>query len=145
MSRTDYLGWLGTIALGAVVGLLVMRPLVGERWFGLYGLAAVAIPVALAGAVVLARRSRAVGRSPWRAALVAVPLLVLAVVQIGYWTAFFSLGAKAVPLVLLRAVVLDAVGSWLTVAGAALSGLILWLFVSAARDDPSTNPGAPQS
>lgn len=144
MSRTDYLGWVGTLALAAVLALLLLRPLAGERWFGLYGVASVAIPTAITAGVVLARRFSATGKSPWRSALLVVPVLLLAAVQIGYWTTFFSLGAQGVALALVRAVVLDAVGPWMPALGLALSLLLAWLLASAARFHPMDSTGEPR-
>lgn len=137
MSRTDFLGWTGTLALAAAVAFLILRPAVGERWFSLYGAAAIALPLALAGGLLLARRFRDTGRSPWRAALFTLPLLAVALAQIGYWSVFFSLGSKGVGLAVLRAVLLDYVGAWLPLLAAALFLFFAWLFVSAARE-PAT-------
>lgn len=133
MTRTDYLGSMGTLFLAAALALLLLRPAAGERWFALYGPATVAIPVAVAGALVLARRFRTLAISARRALLFAVPLLLLAVLQIGYWTAFFSLGQRGVVLALARAVVLDVAGPWMPYAAAVLAAALMWPLATAAR------------
>lgn len=144
MTRSDFLGWMGTVLLAAVVAAFLLRPLAGERWFDLYGLATVAIPTALAGGVILAERYRATGRSPWRAMMFAAPLLAFAAVQIGYWTSVVTLGHKAVPLLLVRGMLRDAGGPYLVLVPAAIVAALVWLVASAAaeRDKPRTAVGA---
>ncbi len=133
MSRTDYLGSLGTLALAVVVSWLMLRPMAGERWFDVYGSATIAFAAAVACGVILARRYRAIGRSPWRAALVSAPIVLLAMIHIGYWATVFSLGQKAVGLVLIRSVVRGAIGPWMPVLAALLLGTIAWVLTAAAR------------
>lgn len=133
MTRTDYLGSLGTLALALVAGWLLLRPLAGERWFDIYGSAAVALTAAVAGGILLARRYRALGRTPWWALLYSAPLAVLAALQIGYWTTVFSLGQDAVGLLLIRSVVRDAIGSWMPVLVASVLAALCWPLISAAR------------
>ncbi|MEQ1712440.1 MAG: hypothetical protein ABL908_13700 [Hyphomicrobium sp.] len=133
MSRTDYLGSLGTLALAVVVSWLILRPLAGERWFDIYGSAAIALAATLGCGAILARRYRTIGRSPWRAALVGAPIALLAMMQIGYWATVFSLGHKAVGLVLVRSVIRDAVGPWMPVLAALLLGTFAWALTAAAR------------
>ncbi len=134
MTRTDYLGWLGTLLLAGLMAVLILRPIVGERWFGLYGLASVAIPVAIAGGLLLARRHSTIGHSPWRALLFALPLLLLAAIQIGFWTALFLLGQKGTLLIMMRAAILGAADPYLPALAAALIGFLGWLLASAARE-----------
>ncbi len=132
MTRTDYLGSLGTLALGLIVFWLLLRPMAGERWFDVYGSASVALVAAIAGGVLLVRRYRTIGRSPWRALLFAAPLAILATIQIGYWLTVFSLGPDAVGLLLIRTVVRDAIGPWMPVLAAAFIAALSWLLLSAA-------------
>lgn len=133
MTRTDYLGSLGTLALALVMFGLLLRPLTGERWFDVYGSAAVALVAAVAGGVLLVRRNRALGRSPWRALLFSAPLASLAALQIGYWTTVFTLGPDAVGLLLIRTVVRDAIGPWMPVLMATFVAALSWVLLSAAR------------
>lgn len=133
MTRTDYLGSLGTLALGLVVFWLLLRPMAGERWFDVYGSASVALAAAAAGGALLASRYRAIGRSPWRALLFSGPLALLALIHIGYWTTVFALGPDAVGLLLVRAVVRDAIGPWLPVLAFACIAALCWLLLAAAR------------
>lgn len=133
MTRTNYLGSLGTLALGLVVAWLLLRPLAGERWFGLYGSATVALAAAIVGGVLLARRHSTAGRSPWRALWFSAPLALLALVQIGYWVTVFAQGADAIGLVLVRTVVLDAIGPWMPALTAAVIAGFGWLLLAAAR------------
>lgn len=133
MTRTDYLGALGTLLLAVVMALLLLRPAAGERWFDAYGLAAVALPAAIAGGLILARRYRTLGRPPWHAAAIGGAVALLAALHIGYWLAVFHLGQAAVGLVLVRAVVRDLLGPWLpALIGLAAAGLA-WLLLAAAR------------
>ncbi len=134
MNRTDYLGAMATLGLGALLLALLLRPVVGERWFDIYGVATVALPTAVAAGLVLARRYRTLGVSPWRAVAVAAPVILLAAGQIGYWMTFFGLGRDgAVALAILRAVVLDVAGPWLSLAGLALVLILAWPLAAAGR------------
>jgi hypothetical protein len=63
-----------------------------------------------------------------------VPILVLALAQIGYWTAFFAAGPSGVGLALMRTVIRDVAGPWLPFAATVLAALLAWPFVSAARE-----------
>jgi uncharacterized membrane protein YhaH (DUF805 family) len=136
MTRSDYLGWLGTVAVAGIAALLLLRPSAGERWYSLYGPAAIALVLAPLAGAILARRLRSAGRSPWLAALFVVPVVAAALVQIGYWTAFFALGPKSVTLALVRAVMLDALQPWLPALAAGAAVLFTWLFATAARPGP---------
>lgn len=134
MTRTHYLGWLGTLCMAALLAVLILRPLVGERWFGMYGIATVAIAFAIAAGVLLVRRYQTTGRSPWWALLFAVPVLALAATQIGFWTTFVSLGQKATLLVMMRAAILANVDPYLPALAAALVAVLGWQLAAAARD-----------
>ncbi len=134
MSRGNYLGWIGTLLLAAAMALLMLRPAAGERWFWLYGPAIVALALALPLALVMARRLATARRSRWRVALVVVPLVSAAVLQIGFWTAFFASGSGAAGLAMMRAVLREAAGPYLAPSAALLAlalGGILW---DAGRD-----------
>lgn len=133
MTRTNYLGSLGTLALGLVVGWLLLRPLAGERWFDVYGSATIVLVAAILGGVLLARRYSATDRSPWRALWFSAPLALLAIIQVGYWITVFALGADAVGLLIVRTVVLDVIGPWMPVLTAAVVALFAWLLLAAAK------------
>jgi uncharacterized membrane protein YhaH (DUF805 family) len=78
---------IGALAFGAAV---ILRLLAGPRWFGLYGTAAIGLAVALPLMSTLMRGLEQRRRSRWLALLVVVPLVAMALLQIGYWMTFFS-------------------------------------------------------
>ena len=105
---------------------LVLRLLAGERWFSYYGWASVALAALPFLLVTLSRASRAKGLARWpvwiAAALTALPALI----QIGFWSAFFTLGADGAMLAIGRGVVMSKVGDMLPWLAAGLAALWLW-------------------
>jgi hypothetical protein len=102
-------GWteFGAVVLVALLILLILRFATDARWFDLYG-AASTVLLAMPGLHLALRRNLAKrGRSRLFAWLVTLPASGAALVQIGFWTAFFSLPHMAVQLGVARSLVLD--------------------------------------
>jgi hypothetical protein len=118
-----------TIGL-ALLGLgVVLRLIAGERWFDLYGAATVGLVGALPIGATLMRGLERRRRSRWLAALVVLPIIAAGVVQIGYWTAFFSSAKTGVPLGLGRMMLqMNASFVWplLLVLALAASTFVVW-------------------
>jgi hypothetical protein len=137
MTRDAYLKGLGaTLAFGLAAGL-VLRLVAGERWFSFYGWAAVALLTLPLAAYYLWTRLPVTGRSKWRTLLYVVPVLLIALVQIGYWTVFFTYGPQNATIGVVREVMLMNAGFALPWLYAGLAALFAWLFYSAAGPDAS--------
>jgi hypothetical protein len=134
MSRYDYLKGMILTVSAAVVLAILTKLIAGQRWFSFYGPAAVALLTLPAIAYLISARLKSIGRSRWLVLLYVLPVALLALVQIGYWTAFFIYGTTNPTLGIAREMVrinLGAALPWLT--GVLL---LLWawlLLVTTAR------------
>lgn len=136
MSRAEYLKGLALALAGSALLTAAIRIGAGPRWFGFYGPATVLLLMAPILAWLLWRRLPSIGWSRWWTLLFAVPALGLALIQIGYWTAFFTYGPSDPTLGVARAMLRANFEACLF----ALCALVLlsWvvLFAGAARTEP---------
>ncbi len=94
MTQDTFLARLG-LALGAALLLAALLRLgLGPRWFQFYGWATVALATVLPVSALLWTRLPAIGLSRWWSLAVAVPVLLAATVQIGFWVLFFAEGPR---------------------------------------------------
>lgn len=105
---------------------LVLRLLAGERWFSFYGAAAVVLAVLPFVLVTLTQAARAKGLTRWPVWLAAALTALPALIQIGFWSAFFTLGADGATLAIGRGVVMSKVGNLLPWLAAGPAALWLW-------------------
>jgi hypothetical protein len=139
MSERDYLkGLVLTIAAGLAIAawLLVWR---GASWFSFYGWASVVLLMAVPLSWFLWQRLPLAGRSRWLALLFGVPVVGLALGQVGYWWAFFRYGATNPSFGVIREVVRMNTAEVVPLLAIGLAIVWLWLFVSAARGSGSTS------
>lgn len=128
---------LAVIAALALALALLLRLLLGARWFSFFGLAAVTL-AALPFVVAALRRDAVTRRlSRWPIWLTALLTALAALIQIGFWAAFFTLGADGAPLAIGRGLALDKAGFLLPWLAAALAGLWLWLMTRRGRPNAS--------
>lgn len=133
--RPDLHRRLGVIAALAITLALFLRLALGARWFSFYGLASVTLAALPFLAAALRSDAIARGLSRWPIWLAALATALPALIQIGFWAAFFTLGADGTPLAIGRGLVLDKAGFLLPWLAAALAGLWLWLLTR--RGGPS--------
>lgn len=124
---------LAQIAALALLLALLLRVVMGARWHSFYGAATVVL-VALPFVAAALRRdaiARSLSRWPiWIAvALTALPALI----QIGFWATYFTLGADGATLAIGRGLVLEQAGFLLPWLAAGLAGLWLWLPIRSNR------------
>lgn len=81
---------LAMLTAGVLGGLLVVRLLAGARWFELYGVAIVILLALPLLAWLLWEGLALNGQKRWPALAVTLPFAIAALIQIGYWLAFFS-------------------------------------------------------
>lgn len=91
---------------------VVLRLVMGARWFDLYGLATLMLGAALPVFAALVRGLEQRGYPRRLAAWVVVPLVLAALVQIGYWTAYFSSVSTGIQLGMVRLMVNLQLGHW---------------------------------
>jgi hypothetical protein len=97
----------GAAAVLALLTVLILWFATDARWFNLYAVAA-AVLLAMPGLHLALRRGLASrGRARLLAWLVTLPAAGAALVQIGFWTAFFSLPHMAVKLGVGRSMLME--------------------------------------
>jgi hypothetical protein len=102
--------WIGLAMLAAGA---ILRLVMGSRWFDFYGLATVTLGGALPLFAALVRGLEVRGYPRRLAAWVVVPLVLAALVQIGYWTAYFSSVSSGIQLGMGRLMLSLQVGHWI--------------------------------
>jgi hypothetical protein len=101
------------------------------RWFSFYGPATV-----LLAATALWHRLEIIDWHRAWAFVFVVPALLVALVQIGYWLAYFTYGVSNPTLGILRGMVKMYAGPVLPLAGLALASLWGWMFWRTAHELP---------
>ncbi len=127
MPRNRFLlSLVGIAALTAFVAM-ALHLAFGPRWFSYYGWAAASLVATLALSRILRARFKAQGFSRWPRYLFTLPATLAALVQIGFWVAFFNGGPSANMLGPARSLLLAEIGPWLTpaLAGVLLTGTLL--------------------
>lgn len=121
MTRTAFVRNIALVAATTAAFAVVAYIAFGPRWFSYYGWAGAGLCGAIALSRVLRARYTTQGLSRWPRLLFTVPAVVAALVQIGFWIAFFNGGPSANMLAPGRTLVLAEIGPWLPVA---LTGLL---------------------
>lgn len=128
MTREAFLIGSGRVLICSSLLALALWFGLGERWFGFYGAASVALITLAFLAPLLWRRLRDAGRSRWLIVAGVMPLLLIAAGQILYWVLFFETGPTNPSLGVIRAMALPwlaAAQPWVLLALAAIWALIL--------------------
>ncbi|MBY0225693.1 MAG: hypothetical protein K2Q28_07800 [Hyphomicrobium sp.] len=137
MTHQHFQSGLVCIAALAIALAAVLRIGLGSRWFEFYGWATVAFAAVPFLTRLLWKRLPEVGWSRWWSLLFAVPLLLVATIQIAFWHLFFSQGATNP----MFGVVREMVRPWLAAAEpfavGAFAVVSLWLIIAAARNNAS--------
>lgn len=136
MTAAQYHIRLGVILAAGGLVYLLLSVMAGARWTSFYGLATAALVTWPFVVALLWKRLHEAGRSRWWTLAYAVPVLVAALVQIGYWSAFFTFGPGNPTLGVMREMLRGSVGSALPWASAAVLALIAWVLWLAGRDRP---------
>jgi len=137
-SRTAFLKSLWPLAIVAVVFELGLYFVMGARWFGFYGHAVTVLALVVPVAWLVTSRFTAQGFSRWPAWLFFSLVALAAILQIAYWTAFFSMSDLAAPLAMARGMAREALGPfelWALLAAALLAACLI--LRAAANGRPS--------
>jgi hypothetical protein len=124
---------LALIAALALLLALLLRVVMGARWHSFYGAATVVLVALPFLAAALGRDAIARGLSRWPIWLAVTLTALPALIQIGFWVTFFTLGADGATLAICRGLVLEKAGFLLPWLAAGLAGLWLWLATRAGR------------
>lgn len=136
MTQREFTVGLGRVlVLGALLAIGLYYGL-GQRRFSFYGWATVALATLPFISRLLWRRLPHSGRSRWWTLAYALPVGLLAAIQIGYWVMFFATGAANPSLGIIREMlrpIVDLVAPW-----AAAGLLALWaVLLGAALRTPA--------
>lgn len=135
MTQKRFLAGAGVLAIAALGLALALRFGLGARWYSFYGPGTVALVTLPFAARLLWQRLPAAGLSRWWALAYAVPVTVIAGVQLGFWAAFFAQGPVNPSLGVVREMVrpaLDRATPW----GAGLL-LMAWTYLIWRASRPS--------
>lgn len=145
MSRDQFLDHLLRLAVLALGAAVLLRVALGGQWFSIYGLAVVALLTLPLVVRLLRLRLPSAGLSRRRAWLYALPVGLLAALQVLYWVGFFSGSANlAVILGSVRNMAMTGLGGLLPLASAAILLLAATPLVAAGRArDVSVEGAAP--
>ena len=133
MTHRDFLLRISGAAILALLFAVILRLGLGPRWFGFYGWATVALAAAPFVTWLLWKRLPSAGYSRWWSLLVGVPISLAALIQIVFWSVFFSKGATNPMFGVLREMVRPWIDTGEPFAIAIFVTICLWLLVAAAR------------
>ena len=132
MPPRPFLSNLLALAAATLVLAIALYFGAGTRWFGFYGpatLALVSLPVL---GWMLHRRYSDLSLSRWPIFAVLLPVGLAALVQIGFWVAFFNSGPGGIMFAAGRGMVMPMIEPVLPVAAVIMTALIAWLVARGA-------------
>lgn len=135
MTHQHFRSGLVYLAAFAIALAASLRFGLGSQWFGFYGWATVALAAGPFLTWLLWKRLPKVGRNRWWSLLVAVPLFVVAIIQIVFWHLFFSQGATNPMFGVIREMVRPWLAAGEPFVVATYAVVSLWLIIAAARND----------
>lgn len=132
MQRDSYLKNLASLAAATLILGVALFLGPGPRWFSFYGLATLVLVALPLLAAILMRRYRQIGLKRWPVILAILPAILAALVQIGFWLAFFEGGPATVPLSAVRSLVQPLLDPALLVGGIIVFALTVWMVLRGA-------------
>lgn len=112
---------------GGLLLALVLRGILGDRWFSHYGAATVALCVLPAIGRLIWRGLAVHGMRRWPAIAVILPAAVAAIIQITFWTGFFASPAAGIKLGMVRGLFQTHVGPFLPLAAGLYAVVLGWV------------------
>lgn len=134
MDASQFRRWLVRVALVGVALAVVLRLLLGGQWFSLYGFATVFLVTLPFVHRLLKLRLPLVGRSPRSAWLYTLPVGLMGLVQVLFWSAFFSSPDSGVKLGIARMMFWQYGGRFVPIALTLL--LLAWIVMFARAAGP---------
>jgi hypothetical protein len=134
-SRDIYLARLKRAAAILLVVAVTVYAMAPARWFSFYGWAAILLAAAALFSYPLLDRLRAIGRNRALALFFIIPAVLIGLVQIGYWLAFFRFGPTNPAPGVVRELFWINAGFAVPYAVTGLAALWAWLFWSPSRID----------
>lgn len=126
MSRATFLKSLAAItAFGAALALILY--LINTRWFSFYGPATTALAIVIPLIWILSARYRTLRLHRWPLWIFTAAVAIPAMIQIAYWTVFFSNKDAAIPLAIGRSMVLEKTEAFLIWPALVIAAFGIWL------------------
>lgn len=132
MNLQRFLMYLLSLAGAMLILALALRFTAGSRWFGFYGLATMTLAAIPFLGWILFRRYRELSLSRWPVVAALLPFAGAALIQIGYWIAFFSSGPDGISLAIVRSMILPIIVPALPLLGGIMAAVVLWLVARGA-------------
>ncbi|MBU1211464.1 MAG: hypothetical protein KJ587_09355 [Alphaproteobacteria bacterium] len=132
MDTRRYLTHILSLAAAVMVLALALRLGGGTRWFGFYGLATLTLATIPFLGWILFRRYRNLSLSRWPIVAALLPAAIAALVQIGFWLAFFTSGPDGISLALGRSMVLPIIAPALPILVVVMAAASGWLVIRGA-------------
>ena len=125
------------MAFAAIAGSAAMIWLLtSKQWFSFYGLASVLLAAVPPLGWLLWQRLPVIDWHRAWAFLFIGPALILGLIQIGFWMAYFSVGVNNPTLGIVREMVLINAGPLIPLAAGALLAVWVWLFARTSSELP---------
>lgn len=132
MKKRPYLWNILALALATIVLGTILHVAAGPRWFSFFGVATLALISLPILGFILFRRYRQLSFRRWPIVAILLPAVIAALVQIGFWIAFFESGSNGVMLAAGRSMVLPLIEPYLPYAAGVLALLTAWLIARGA-------------
>lgn len=134
MSHATFLkGFISTAAFGAALALVLY--LLNTRWFSFYGPATTTLAIIIPLIWILTARYHSLGLRRWPLWVFAAAVAIPAIVQIAYWTVFFSNKDAAILLAIGRTMILEKTEAFLIWPALAIAAFGIWLVSRALVHD----------
>lgn len=132
MTATTYIKQMAISATGLAIFGLILRAGFGARWFSFYGWAVLALLAAIIAGWLVIKRYRRLQIRTWPAILLFLTIALAAIVQAGFWAAFFNLGDEALLLAAARANVMPLLEPFLGPGAIILAVATTWIVIRGA-------------
>ncbi|KUO56343.1 MAG: hypothetical protein APF80_15265 [Alphaproteobacteria bacterium BRH_c36] len=132
MDTRHYLTRILSLAAAVILLALALHLGGGPRWFGFYGPATLTLTTIPFLGWILFRRYRKLSLSRWPIVAALLPAAIAALVQIGFWLAFFTSGPDGITLAVGRSMVLPIIAPALPILIAIMAAVTAWLVVRGA-------------
>ncbi len=132
MTATTYIRRLALSAAGLGLLGLILRATLGARWFSFYGWASLALLAAVIFGWLVFKRYRTLKIRTWPAILLFLSIVIAAIVQAGFWIAFFNLGDESLLLAAARANVMPHLEPFLLPGAIVLAIATTWIVIRGA-------------
>ena len=133
MTRSEFVKALSFLILATLLLAAALWIFIGAQAFSFYGLATCALLALPILCIFLVRRANTLSQRRWPIILVTTIAILLAILQITYWFAFFNMGLDGLPLAIAREMIPQIAKQILNWSPVALGLILLWFISRALR------------